>query len=361
MKITSKKISLRELSEKYENKDEEGGVLGYNKKLSIRPKYQREYLYKDKKRDEVVYSVVNDFPLNLIYWEVRKDGTYGLMDGQQRIISICEYLNGKFSINGKFFHNLTKEVKKKIRDYELSVEFCVGTEKEILDHIIRINTQGEQMNIQEMRNVAYTGTWLTDAKRYFSKRNCPAHNIASKYLKGSSIRQEYLETVISWINDGKIEEYMGKNQHKSDAKVLWKYFQKVINWVEATFTKYRIEMKGVPFGILYNKFKNKKLDSNKLEKEITKLMLDEDVDNKSGIYKYVLTREEKYLNIRFFSDNHKRESYERQKGICAKCKKHFEIGEMEADHITPWHKGGKTISENCQMLCKQDNRTKSGK
>lgn len=38
-----------------------------------------------------------------------------------------------------------------------------------------------------------------------------------------------------------------------------------------------------------------------------------------------------------------------------------EIDEMEGDHITPWHSGGKTTAENCQMLCKDCNRHKSGK
>ena len=59
----------------------------------------------------------------------------------------------------------------------------------------------------------------------------------------------------------------------------------------------------------------------------------------------------------------KSEAYERQKGICPLCKdkKRWDISEMEADHIKPWHEGGKTVAENCQMLCKQDNRTKSGK
>ena len=90
-------------------------------------------------------------------------------------------------------------------------------------------------------------------------------------------------------------------------------------------------------------------------------MQDEDVTKKSGIYGYVLTRNEKFLNIRAFTDKMKREAYEKQKGICKKCKKLFEIEEMEADHIKPWHEGGKTVTENCQMLCKQDNRTKSGK
>lgn len=127
------------------------------------------------------------------------------------------------------------------------------------------------------------------------------------------------------------------------------------------FTNYRREMNNVPWGVLYNQFKDKKFDAKKLEKEITELMQDEDVTKKSGIYEYVLTRNEKFLNIRAFTDKMKREAYERQKGICKKCKEHFEIEEMEADHIKPWHEGGKTIAENCQMLCKQCNRTKSGK
>jgi len=180
-------------------------------------------------------------------------------------------------------------------------------------------------------------------------------------MKGSPIRQDYLETAISWISNGKIEEYMGKHQHKPNANELWLYFQKVISWIKAVFPNYRKEMKGVDFGTLYNKFGDKEFDQKKIEKEITKLMLDEDVTKKSGIYPYVLTRNEKYLSIRSFTDNMKREAYERQKGNCPKCKEHFEIEEMEADHIKPWHEGGKTIAKNCQMLCKQDNRIKSGK
>ena len=105
----------------------------------------------------------------------------------------------------------------------------------------------------------------------------------------------------------------------------------------------------------------REFDFIKLEKEISLLMQDEDVTKKKGIYSYVLTRKEKHLNIRTFSDNQKREAYERQKGICAFCSEEFELNEMEADHITPWHEGGKTIAENCQMLCRDDNRRKSGK
>jgi len=153
---------------------------------------------------------------------------------------------------------------------------------------------------------------------------------------------------------------MAEHQHEPNANELWLYFQSAINWVKAVFPKYRKEMKGIQWGFLYNEFKNENFDSAKLEKEISKLMPDEDVTNKKGIYSYILTRKEKHLNIRAFSDNQKREAYERQNGICVKCVEHFDLNEMEADHITPWHEGGKTTAENCQMLCKDDHRRKSG-
>jgi len=180
-------------------------------------------------------------------------------------------------------------------------------------------------------------------------------------LSGSANRQEYLETAINWISNGQIKQYMSDHQHDPTAIELCNYFQNVISWVKAIFPKYRREMKGIEWGFLYNEFKDQKFEPKKLEQEVAKLMEDEDVGSKKGIYPYVLTGKEKFLNIRSFSPNQKREAYERQKGICVVCSEHFEIEEMEADHITPWHLGGKTSADNCQMLCKEDNRRKSGK
>ena len=359
MKIELKEISIREVSASYINDNEEG-VVGYGGKLNIRPKYQREFVYKDKQRDAVIETVKKNFPLNVMYWVKNEDDTYEVLDGQQRTISICEYVAGTFSLNSMYIHNLTDVEKNQILDYKLMVYFCEGDDKEKLDWFKTINIAGEKLTDQELRNAIYTGTWLTDAKRYFSKSNCPAYNIGSDYLTGSTIRQDYLETAISWLSNDNIEQYMAENQHKPNANELWLYFQKVISWINVTFTKYRKEMKGVNFGILYNNYKDKEFDAKKLEDEITKLMQDEDVTKKSGIYEYVLTSKEKYLSIRAFTEKQKRESYERQKAICVKCTVTFELNEMEADHITPWHEGGKTTSENCQMLCKHDNRIKSG-
>lgn len=361
MKIELREIAIQELCNGYFHNLEDDSVVGFGGKLDIRPKYQREFVYKELQRNAVIDTVTKDFPLNVMYWVKNEDETYEVLDGQQRTISICEYVAGNFSVGNLYFHNLTNDKKEQILNYKLMVYFCSGTDSEKLEWFRTINIAGEKLYEQELRNAVYTGTWLTDAKKYFSKNGCPAYNIGSDYMTGSPIRQDYLQTVISWINNDKIEDYMAENQHKPNANELWLYFQNVVNWIKVIFPKYRREMKGVSFGNLYNQYKNEEFDSQKLEEEIAHLMQDEDVTKKSGIYEYVLTRNEKYLNIRAFTDKQKRESYERQQGICVKCNEHFELNEMEADHIKPWHEGGKTTTENCQMLCKNDNRIKSGK
>lgn len=359
MKIELKEITIRELVEGFEDNNE-GGVKGYCGRLNIRPPYQREFVYKDKQRDAVVNTITKDFPLNVMYWAVCEDGTYEVIDGQQRTISICQYVEGDYAFMERYFHNLQVNEKNKILDYKLMIYICSGTDSEKLEWFKTINIAGEKLTEQELRNAVYAGSWLADAKRYFSKNNCVAYNIGEDFMVGTPIRQDYLETVIGWISNGQIEAYMAKQQHKPNANELWLYFQSVISWVKATFIQYRREMKGVDWGVLYAEFKDEEIDSIKLDNEIAILMSDEDVTKKKGIYAYVLTKKEKHLSIRAFSDNQKREAYEKQKGICVVCKNHFEINEMEADHITPWHDGGKTNAVNCQMLCKEDNRRKSG-
>ncbi|MDC9724198.1 MAG: DUF262 domain-containing protein [Urechidicola sp.] len=360
MNIELKEITVRELTNGYED-NEEGGVIGFDGKLDIRPPYQREFIYKEKQRDAVIDTISKDFPLNVMYWAVQEDGNFEVIDGQQRTISICQYVEGDFAFNSRYFHNLQKDEKEQILNYKLMVYLCTGSDSEKLEWFETINIAGEKLTDQELRNAVYSGSWVSDAKRHFSKSNCPAYGLGSDYLNGSAIRQEYLETTIKWISNNDINGYMAKNQHEPNSNEIWLYFQAVISWVKIVFPKYRREMKGVDWGFLYNEYKKEKFDSKKLEIEIAELMEDEDVGSKKGIYTYILTRKEKHLNIRAFSPNQKRESYERQKGICVECKEHFEIEEMEADHITPWHEGGKTSFDNCQMLCREDNRRKSGK
>ncbi|MER2008656.1 MAG: DUF262 domain-containing protein [Psychrobacillus sp.] len=359
MKVKLKELTVRELVEDYKDHAEEG-ISGYGGRLDIRPPYQREFVYNDKQREAVIDTVSKDFPLNVMYWAVRNNGDFEIIDGQQRTLSICQYINSDFSYKDRYFHNLSDDEQEKILDYELTVYECSGTDSEKLEWFKTINIAGEELTSQELRNAVYHGSWVTDAKRYFSKNSCPAYQIGGRYLNGSAIRQDYLETVIKWISGNRIEDYMGKNQHRENAQELWVYFTNIIEWVESVFQNYRREMKGLPWGELYNNYKDKQLDSEELEKEIIELFKDDDVTNNKGIYLYLLTGKERYLNIRTFDSRQKRKTYTKQKGICPICKEEFKIEEMEADHIIPWHLGGKTIQENCQMLCRECNRRKSG-
>ena len=263
MKIELKEITIRDLTDGYQDNAEEG-VVGYGGRLDIRPPYQREFIYREKQRNAVIDTVRKGFPLNVMYWAVREDGTYEVIDGQQRTISICQYVKGDFSFEGRYFHNLLPEEKDKILDYPLMVYACEGTQREKLDWFETINIAGEELTPQELRNAVFAGPWVSDAKRYFSKSNCPARRLANGYVSGSPIRQEYLETAIRWIADVKrdeeIREYMAIHQHDANALALWTYFQSVITWVQGTFIRKRERfMKSVNWGELYNKYKDKGL------------------------------------------------------------------------------------------------------
>lgn len=366
MKIQLERIKVRDLVEDYEDNDELG-VRAYGGKLDVRPPYQREFVYKDKQRDAVIDTLRRDFPLNVLYWAVidepDDDGVeYEIIDGQQRTISICQYVEGDFSVlvNGHrlAFHNLQTDQQEQILNYELMVYLCKGTDSEKLEWFETINIAGMELAEQELRNAVFHGPWVTAAKKYFSKTKCPASQLGSDYMSGSPIRQDYLETAIKWINDGDVEGYMRAHQQDSNANPLWLYFQNVIAWVVATFPKWRKEMRSVQWGLLYNIYKDATLDPVQLEAAVYELMQDDDVTKKAGIYTYVLSGEEKNLSIRSFTDNQKREAYERQQGVCPSCEDHFELAQMQADHKTPWSKGGRTVAENCVMLCAACNRKK---
>lgn len=386
MKIELHKIKVRDIRNGYITNDETNEVftivkatkennLKKDAKLNIRPPYQREFVYKDKMRDEVIRTILKGFPLNVMYWVKNEDGTYEILDGQQRTISVLDYIkideHGNlvpvFSVDELMFHSQTPEKQEKILDYELMIYICEGTYEEKLEWFKVINISGEKLTEQELRNAMFTGSWLYDAKRHFSRTECPAIHKGKDYVSGNPIRQELLELIISWCvyaNKEKyssIENYMSIHQNDKDADDLWSYYQEVIDWVKRTFTKVRKEMKGLPWGEFYHDYKDKKYNPNELEKTIQELYLDDEVNSKKGIYEYLLSGDEKSLNLRTFTSNQKAQGYEACKGICASCSKHFDVEEMEADHIDPWSKGGKTELNNLQMLCQPCNRRKSNK
>ncbi len=384
MQITETKVKVSDLCKNYSDNGD-GGVFGFDGKLCCRPPYQREFCYHDKQRNAVIETVRNGFPLNVMYWNKTGEDTYEILDGQQRTISLGQYLNGDYAIkingNDKFFHNLTETEKQQIRDYELTIYVCEGTEEEKLEWFKVINIAGETLTNQELLNATYAGTWLADAKNYFSKRNCVAGQMADGFIKGNPIRQDYLEKALSWIADRDGLEsgakYMAIHQHDMDANELWLYFQEVISWAKRMFPNVNKKLtEGQEWGLLYNKYRNNAYNSNEIQTTINRLLQDEDVTKQTGIIPYVLSdrtkHDEKHLSIRVFSEQMKRRVYTRQTedananhtSNCPICASNgittiYAFEEMQGDHIIPWSKGGRTIEDNCQMLCQRCNNDKS--
>ena len=365
MKIELLEVKVCELVDDYKD-DGEGGVRGYGGHLDIRPPFQREFVYKDKQRDAVIETINKGFPLNVMYWAVCQDEMYEVIDGQQRTISVAQYVEGAYSLDGRYFHNLQDDEQERILDYPLQVYVCDGSTSEKLDWFRIINIAGEKLTDQELRKAVYAGPWVSDAKRHFSWQGGPAYKVGNKYVKGSPIRQEYLETAIRWaLGEGQtVEKYMGVHQHDKTATALWSHFRSVIERVEAVFPNYHTAMKGVDWGGYYEHLKDESLDPKELAAKVDRLILDDDVQRKAGIYPYLLTNDKKHLNLRAFTPAQKQRAFNNLEiaGVCPKCgKEGLGLSDMEADHITPWSKGGKTNDDNCQMLCRNCNRRKSDK
>jgi hypothetical protein len=412
-------ITIRALINGY-NDAKENGVVGFGGKLNIRPAYQREFIYDADKRDKVIKSIYAGLPLNFIYWAKNKDGTYEVIDGQQRIISICQFatnndgdgntitikFNNKNNDNMESLSNHSPDKANEILDYPLQVCICSGTDDEKLEWFNTINIASIQMTPQELLNANFTGTWLTHAKELFSKsQNNEALNESyhgngsvdsNKSLimptnKGKKMnperveRQALLQLALEWIvnKDGKkikreeddeisrfinpkIKDYMAAHRDKPDANELWNYYKDVLDWVKARFPEYYSEMRGIDWGTLYANYKS---DNKDYGERVAELMKDEEVKSKKGIFEFVLDecKNLSKLSLRTFDDATKRTQYEKQGGICPYCEntpdktKQWKIEEMEADHIKAWSKGGKTESNNCQMLCKHHNCRKGNR
>lgn len=395
MKTTQPHITIRELVNGYKDNGEKG-VVAFDGKLNVRPAYQRAFVYNPDDRDRVMLSVYNNMPLNSMYWAINTDGTYEVIDGQQRLISICQFITNDdgfgnpiaINFNGKntqTFAGLSEEKQQQILDYCLQIYICEGTDDEKLDWFHTINIAGKTMTNQELLNANYTGSWLTDAKRFFSKKNNnEAINISyydnddKKTLLNISTdktwgemgslgekanRQLMLELALNWRIDKnqdeylQIKDYMGKHRFDKNADDLIGYFKNVINWVKSTFTVYRSDMKGIDWGILYNKYHNHVYDAAKTNEKLDYLyeLYSKDPDGlkKKGFYEYCLSDDRTLIWHRTFSERQQEQAYAKQGKKCARCHKTFPIKELDGHHKKAFSIGGETTIENCVMLCKE--------
>lgn len=373
MTIKQTEVTVREITQGYTNNDEQG-VRGFGGQLDIRPPYQREFIYNEKEQEAVITTVLNGYPLNVMYWVKRSDDAecpYEVMDGQQRTLSLCEYVAGKFSHDFKNFFNQPMDVQNKILDYKLTVYVCEGEASEKLEWFKTINIAGKALNEQEINNAIYAGPFVSDAKRHFSKSNCGAYRLGKDLVNGTPIRQDFFKKALEWMAEHETRNghrqtavgYMAQHQHDPNANNLWSYFQNVLNWAMTNFSlkKFKKIMKGLNWAELYDKYRNETLNTEELERRISALIRDGEIQKQTGIIPYVLTGDERHLDLRSFPEDIKLAVWERQSHICPICGKEFDFEFMEGDHITPWREGGRTVTENCQMLCRECNRRKGGR
>lgn len=382
MEITRKSITIRELCEGYVNESEtqiEDAVKAYGGKLCVRPAFQRAFVYDKKQENAVIDTAMKGFPLNIMYWVDNGDGTYDCLDGQQRTISLCNFVDGISSFSAEWFNGGKKnyihtiqridpDMYERFMNYELEVYICRGAKAERMEWFRTINIAGEELYPQELRNANYVSPWLTDAKRYFSKANasstakCPAERVGGQYTNKNANRQEILAQVISWFigstEDADICQYMEDHINDPDASELWNYFNDVINWINEIFPGvYDKGMASVNWGALYNQYGEDDLDPDDIcakFDELIEFKASKELDiSVAKIVEYCITRDEKLLKHRQFSEPQRSTLYNRQNGICPDCGQHFLKADMHAHHIVPWYNGGLTEISNGVMLCKE--------
>ena len=354
-------------------------------KLTIQPEYQRNYIYADGKRDvAVIDSVLKGYPLGVIYFNRTADGRLEVLDGQQRITSLGRFYNGKLGIkdeNGlpQSIGSIAKEKREKFLATKLLIYECEGTEAEIKEWFRTINIAGVPLNTQELLNAVYSGPFVTAAKGVFSNTQNSKMQMWQAYVSGAANRQDFLATVLEWVSHGKAEEYMRDHRFSSDITELVNYFNSVIDWVRTVFPLVENEMRGLPWGELYEKYHTQPYSPAHMKQRVAELYADPYVKNRRGVFEFLLGGEidTKLLDIPIFDEATKRAVYGRQteqaksagKSNCPFCaighdanaNKIWKLNEMDADHVTAWSKGGATDISNCQMLCKHHNRAKGNR
>ena len=390
MEIKKIAITIKDLCEGYVNESEidvEQGVYAYGGKLCVRPAFQRSFVYNDKQAGAVIDTALKGFPLNIMYWVDNGDGTYDCLDGQQRTISLCNFVDGSSTTINDWFNTshsspsnlrlspqtlkrIDPDLYEKFMNYELEVYICKGTKAEQMEWFRTINIAGEELYPQELRNASYVSAWLTDAKKYFSKANskakCPAERIGGEYTNKNANRQEILEQVISWKIGSKDEEaicqYMEDHINDADASDLWNYFNEVIDWVKSIFVgdakDYEKDvMKKVEWGFLYNQYKETNFIPEEIDDLYHKLLglkgEDKIKATPANIVKYCITKDRDLIELRAFTEPQRLALFKRQDGICPDCGKAFYLKKMQAHHIQACADGGTTELDNGVMLCEK--------
>lgn len=379
-------VTVEDICKGFQYSELEGkGLFGWGGQLVIQPEYQRNYIYADGKRDvAVIDSLLKEYPIGLLYFVKAANGKYEVLDGQQRITSIGRFLTDKFAYpdpdgHERNFSSLPADKKSLLLKTRLTIYVCTGEESEIKAWFKTINIAGIPLNEQELLNAIYSGPFVTAAKEEFSNSMKPLLQKWKAYVKGNEKRQEILAEALRWVSHDDVDGYMAHHRFDANILELSTYFRTVIDWVATVFKGVEDEMCGLDWGRLYETYHANAYDPDSVWTRVKVLFADEYVRSRKGIFEYVLggEKEPRLLDVRVFDTRETKVVYAKQtaaaekKGVsnCPLCalghdanaKRIWKFNEMDADHVTPWSKGGATDIKNCQMLCRTHNRAKGNR
>ena len=137
--------------------------------LDLTPDFQRELVWPNRKKCELIESIIMGIPLPAFYVKEQDNGVYVVVDGKQRLTTLFDYIDGIFKleglkilkgINSKSFKELTTFQQNKLEDYtlQLNVIKAPTSDRVIFDLFDRVNRGGVTLNNQEMRNALYQGS-----------------------------------------------------------------------------------------------------------------------------------------------------------------------------------------------------------
>lgn len=379
-------ITIKEIVEGFEYNELEGkGLFGLSGKLTIQPEYQRNYIYADGKKDvAVIESILKSYPIGVLYFNKVDSDKYEVLDGQQRITSIGRFIKGKFAVKDasdheQYYSGMSEEQRKLILDKELLIYICEGEEQEMMKWFETINITGVPLKIQEIRNAVYHGSFVTKAKEVFSNSQDANVQKWGTYIAGDIKRQDFLETALDWVSDGKVDAYMSKHRNDNNIEELKNHFDTVIDWASNTFTDVHNEMRGLEWNRLYKEYGSNSYDFDNIASKVRELYTSYEVRRKKGIFEYILgdMKDPSLLEIRIFEPSMIKTAYAQQTAkaeengmsncpICASGDNNnkdriYKLSEMDADHVTAWSNGGATDISNCEMLCITHNRAKGNR
>ncbi len=385
--------------------------------IDTSPDYQRPLVWPLSNKQLLIDTIFRGLDIPKFYWKEVDEDNFEVIDGQQRIRTIWEFHDNKFKIakdadpidgeeiKDKYYKDLSPKMKKKFTMYQIDVVtvYDAQNDDEIREMFLRLQN-GVTLKAQEKRN-AMAGkmrSFVIDCSKHkffaekvgfkdlrFAHQLVAAQMILLEINKGpNDIRNSNLNNMY--------KDQKEFNENSSEAKKVLK----TLDYLNNIFKENTPELKpyyAVTFYLLISTLMDKYVIAN-MEDDIFKFFLEfenyrqeekvkseekdpevmefEDKvshssDSKSSLewrHDFFITK----FGIKFpevpLKDENRNFSYEQRRSIWRRdkfCKlkircngKKLQFADMEADHINPHSRGGKTLVSNGQASCVECNRSK---